>query len=83
MLPINPPMFSSGSGNSISFATVTSSMVIVGDPNFLVSTTLRPLAQRVTFTASATLLTRGQSPGARRRRMQSVLPLSAPSDGEV
>ena len=50
-------MFSSGSGNSISFATVTPSLVIVGDPNFVSSTTLRPLGPRVTFTASARLLT--------------------------
>jgi hypothetical protein len=32
-------------------------LVIVGDPNFLSSTTLRPLGPSVTFTASASLLT--------------------------
>ncbi len=47
------PMFSSGSFSSISFATVTPSLVIVGDPNFLSITTLRPLGPSVTLTASA------------------------------
>src|SRR6267143_2130969 len=51
------PMFSSGSFKSISFATVTPSLVIVGDPNFLSRTTLRPLGPSVTFTASASWLT--------------------------
>ena len=51
------PMFWSGSLSSISFATVTPSLVIVGDPNFLSSTTLRPLGPRVTFTASASWFT--------------------------
>src|SRR5215468_3323889 len=51
------PMFSSGSLRSISFATVTPSLVMVGDPNFLSRTTLRPLGPRVTFTASASWLT--------------------------
>src|SRR5258705_9932155 len=50
-------MFSSASFSSISFATVTPSFVIVGDPNFLSRITLRPLGPRVTFTASAKLLT--------------------------
>src|SRR4051812_22424902 len=50
-------MFSSGSLRSISFATVTPSLVIVGDPNFLSRTTLRPFGPRVTFTASANWLT--------------------------
>src|SRR5690242_6171296 len=50
-------MFSSGSLRSISFATVTPSLVIVGDPNFLSRTTLRPLGPKVTFTASANWLT--------------------------
>src|SRR3954467_3338594 len=47
------PMFSSGSDSSISFATVTPSLVTVGAPNFLSMTTLRPRGPRVTFTASA------------------------------
>ena len=51
------PMFSSGSFSSISFATVTPSLVIVGPPNFFSRTTLRPLGPRVTFTASASWLT--------------------------
>ena len=46
-------MFSNGSLSSISLATVTPSFVIVGDPNFFSSTTLRPFGPRVTFTASA------------------------------
>src|SRR5882762_1124150 len=47
------PRFSRLSGSSISFATVTPSLVIVGEPNFFSMTTLRPLGPRVTFTASA------------------------------
>src|SRR6185503_19652553 len=46
-------MFSRLSWSSISFATVTPSLVIVGDPNFFSMTTFRPLGPRVTFTASA------------------------------
>src|ERR1700722_10601388 len=51
------PMFSSGSFRSISFATVTPSLVMVGEPYFLSRTTLRPLGPSVTFTASASWLT--------------------------
>src|SRR5207253_6919539 len=51
------PMFSSGSFRSISLATVTPSLVMVGDPNFLSRTTLRPFGPSVTFTASASWLT--------------------------
>src|SRR4029078_2385199 len=51
------PMFSSESLSSISLATVTPSLVIVGEPNFLSRTTLRPFGPRVTFTASASWLT--------------------------
>src|SRR5438067_12873030 len=51
------PMFSSGSFRSISLATVTPSLVIVGDPNFLSRTTLRPLGPSVTLTASANWFT--------------------------
>src|SRR5207302_8716029 len=50
--------------SSISFATVTPSLVIVGFPNFLSMTTLRPLGPRVTFTASASWST----PRLRRER---------------
>ena len=51
------PMFSKGSSSSISFATVTPSLVMLGAPNFLSSTTLRPLGPRVAFTALASLST--------------------------
>src|SRR3984893_12205688 len=50
------PMFSSASGSSISLATLTPSLVMVGDPNFLSRMTLCPLGPRVTFTALARLL---------------------------
>ena len=50
------PMFSSGSRRSISLATVTPSLVMVGPPNFLSRMTLRPLGPSVTLTASASLL---------------------------
>src|SRR5207248_9331 len=58
------PAFSSSSFSSISLATVTPSLVIVGGPNFFSSTTLRPRGPSVTFTASASLLT----PRSRSRR---------------
>src|SRR6266702_2703554 len=51
------PMFSSALLRSISLATVTPSLVIVGDPNFLSMMTLRPLGPRVALTASANRLT--------------------------
>src|SRR5574341_957939 len=51
------PMFSRGSLSSISFATVTPSLVIVGEPYFLSRTTLRPLGPSVTLTAYARRLT--------------------------
>ena len=47
------PMFSNGSSSSISLAMDTPSLVIRGVPNFLSSTTLRPLGPRVIFTVSA------------------------------
>ena len=47
------PIFSSGSFKSISLATVTPSLVIVGVPYALARMTLRPLGPSVTFTASA------------------------------
>ena len=58
------PMFSKGSSSSTSRAMVTPSLVIVGAPNFLSITTLRPLGPRVTLTVSASLLT----PASRPRR---------------
>src|SRR5271170_2946028 len=51
------PMFSSGSRSSISLATVTPSLVMIGAPNFFSITALRPLGPRVIFTASARTLT--------------------------
>ena len=46
-------MFSIGSDSSISFATDTPSLVMVGAPNFLSMMTFRPFGPKVTFTASA------------------------------
>src|SRR5881628_3733040 len=51
------PMFSYGSSSSISLATVTPSLVTVGEPHFLSSTTLRPRGPRVTLTALARIST--------------------------
>src|SRR5690606_27436195 len=51
------PMFSNLSESSISLATVTPSLVMRGAPNDLSRTTLRPFGPRVTFTASARMLT--------------------------
>src|SRR5437867_1965760 len=47
------PMLRYGSSSSISLATVTPSLVTVGEPHFLSSTTLRPRGPRVTLTALA------------------------------
>src|SRR5215471_6322758 len=51
------PMFSNLSSSSISFATVTPSLVMRGAPKLLSSTTLRPLGPRVTRTALARIST--------------------------
>src|SRR5215469_10192393 len=51
------PRFSVGSSSSISRATVTPSLVMVGAPHFLSMTTLRPLGPSVTLTVSARRLT--------------------------
>src|SRR4249920_2721801 len=51
------PMFSNLSFNSISFATDTPSLVIVGAPKLRSSTTLRPLGPSVTLTALARTFT--------------------------
>src|SRR5882724_9439628 len=51
------PMSSYGSFSSISLATVTPSLVMVGLPYFLSMTTLRPLGPRVALTADAMMLT--------------------------
>src|SRR6266567_9202616 len=50
-------MFSNLSASSISFATVTPSLVIRGAPNDLSSTTLRPLGPSVTLTVLARMST--------------------------
>src|SRR3954471_12015328 len=62
------PMFSNGSSSSISLAMVTPSLVIVGGPNFLSSTTLRPLGPSVILTASAS----ASMPRLRARRASSL-----------
>src|SRR3954469_22624757 len=62
------PWFSKTSSTSISRAIVTPSFVIVGAPNFLSSTTYRPLGPRVTLTASARTFT----PRSRARRASSL-----------
>src|SRR5215813_9840604 len=51
------PMFSNLSSSSISFATVTPSLVMRGAPNDLSRTTLRPFGPSVTFTALARMST--------------------------
>ena len=51
------PMFSNLSSSSISFATVTPSLVMRGAPKLLSSTTLRPFGPSVTFTALARMST--------------------------
>ena len=51
------PIFWNLSVSSISFATVTPSLVILGAPNALSRTTFRPLGPRVTFTALARIST--------------------------
>ena len=61
------PMFSNGSSSSTSRAMVTPSLVMVGAPNFLSMTTLRPLGPSVTLTVSASLVT----PASRPRRAAS------------
>src|ERR1700729_1251007 len=62
------PRFSCGSSSSISRATVTPSLVMVGAPHFLSITTLRPLGPSVTLTASA----RRSTPRSSARRASSL-----------
>ena len=50
-------MFSNLSSNSISFATDTPSLVIVGAPKLLSKTTFLPLGPKVTLTAFANMFT--------------------------
>ena len=51
------PMFSKRFSSSISFATVTPSLVTTGEPKDFSITTLRPLGPRVTLTALASAST--------------------------
>src|SRR5438105_14733271 len=51
------PMFSNGSGSSISLATVTPSLVTTGPPNDLLRITLRPVGPSVVPTAWARVST--------------------------
>src|SRR5882724_5524281 len=51
------PMFSNGSASSISFETVTPSLVTVGPPNDLLRITLRPVGPSVVPTAWARIST--------------------------
>ena len=51
------PMFSNLSFSSISLATDTPSLVMVGAPKLFSSTALRPLGPRVALTALARMLT--------------------------
>ena len=62
------PWFSNTSSSSISRAMVTPSLVMVGAPNFLSSTTYRPLGPRVILTASASAFT----PRSSARRASSL-----------
>ena len=56
-LTICAPMFSNVSSNSISFATVTPSLVMEGPPNCLSITTFLPFGPNVTLTALASAST--------------------------
>src|SRR3954464_8867368 len=51
------PMFSNGSGNSISLETVTPSLVTVGPPHDLLRITFRPVGPSVVPTACARVST--------------------------
>ena len=51
------PMFSYLSSSSISLATVTPSLVTVGEPKLFCKMTFRPLGPSVTLTARASLAT--------------------------
>src|SRR5258705_2731311 len=51
------PMFSNLSSSSISFATVTPSLVTTGEPKLFSMITFRPFGPSVTFTAFASVLT--------------------------
>ncbi len=55
------PMFSKRSSHSISLATVTPSLVIVGEPKLFSMMTLRPFGPSVTRTAFASVFTPASS----------------------
>src|SRR5215207_4362207 len=73
-------MFSNGSSSSTSFAIDTPSFVIVGAPNFLSRTTLRPRGPSVTLTVSASLLTPASSARRASSSNLSIFAMSAPDD---
>ena len=66
-LTICAPIFCNLSLSSISFATVTPSLVTKGPPKERSKTTLRPFGPRVTFTAFARIFT----PSTMRARAES------------
>src|SRR5258705_4607461 len=65
-------MFSNLFSSSISLATVTPSLVTVGEPKLFSMTTLRPFGPSVTFTASASAFT----PARMRLRADSLYMIS-------
>src|SRR5260370_8478725 len=76
-------MFSNGFSSSISFATVLPSLVMVGDPTDLRSTTSRPLGPSATFTASAKIFTpRKIDSRARTSKIMSLAIVTSPKCGE-
>src|SRR5271169_5666725 len=76
------PIFSNLSSSSISFATVTPSLVMRGAPNDLSSTTLRPFGPSVTFTASARISTpRNMRSRASTANLTSLAAISVHSNG--
>src|SRR5205085_4018129 len=83
------PMFSNLSSSSISFATVTPSLVMRGAPKLLSSTTLRPLGPSVTLTALARMSTpRSMRSRASTENLTSlaaiyIAPLSVPRGREL
>jgi hypothetical protein len=77
-------MFSNLFSSSISFATVTPSLVIVGEPKLLSMTTLRPFGPSVTLTTSASVLTPFRMASrARWSKMMSLAAMCAPQRNRV
>jgi hypothetical protein len=79
------PMFSNLSASSISLATDTPSLVIVGAPKLFSSTTLRPFGPRVTLTALARMLTprtmRARASSEKRTSLAAI-GITSMSDGD-